>query len=169
MSVQAARAIALRTGLRTVPRRAWRPQVNRILARRGYASAQEHGAKSSDTPWIIGALAVTVPGVAYLLSQSPKKSSHGGDHGGHGVKETKEDKQAEAAPPAEEAKEGSEAASNEGAKEESSQEQAATEESKSEESTTKGEEKSDDSSSGDEGSDTPESSDSESDKGSEEK
>lgn len=50
----------------------------RGIGRRGYAS--EHTEKkSSDLPWLIGSVAVTVPAATWLWSQGPTKSDHGHD------------------------------------------------------------------------------------------
>ncbi|RYP74294.1 hypothetical protein DL771_003115 [Monosporascus sp. 5C6A] len=74
------RAFALCPSLRAAASRQT-PRLVRPAARRGYASAHGGAAKSSDLPWLIGSVAVTVPGAAYLLSNGPKKGAsahHGG-------------------------------------------------------------------------------------------
>ncbi|KAI1848563.1 hypothetical protein JX265_011583 [Neoarthrinium moseri] len=67
------RAVAMRAVFRAAPR-----QSARLASRRCYAS--QHGpAKSSDMPWLLGSVGITVPGLAYLLSSRPKKAdTHGG-------------------------------------------------------------------------------------------
>ncbi|KAF1346241.1 hypothetical protein BDV97DRAFT_38648 [Delphinella strobiligena] len=63
------RAFAPARLFRNAPRTA-----NRAVARRGYASGHgEHSAPSSDAPWAIGAVAVTIPTCWYLW---PSESSH---------------------------------------------------------------------------------------------
>ncbi|KAH8203496.1 hypothetical protein TruAng_002367 [Truncatella angustata] len=64
----------MRSAVRAASRQA---QSARLGARRGYAS--QHGAsKSSDMPWLIASVGVTIPGVAYLLSSGPVKAeTHG--------------------------------------------------------------------------------------------
>ncbi|TKX24918.1 hypothetical protein C1H76_2871 [Elsinoe australis] len=77
-----ARGLAAARLARPVPssllRRSLRPAF-----RRGYASGGDaHGAPSSDIPWLLGAIAVTVPGCYYLWPEaSHGDASHG--HGGH--------------------------------------------------------------------------------------
>ncbi|KAK2794603.1 hypothetical protein FQN50_009899 [Emmonsiellopsis sp. PD_5] len=70
-------------------------------SRRTYA--HEAPKKSSDIPWLIGALAVTVPGASFLLSQSPQKASGSHGHGHeHAVEEhAKEEEQPVEPAPAE--------------------------------------------------------------------
>ncbi|KAI5199609.1 hypothetical protein E4T39_06163 [Aureobasidium subglaciale] len=51
--------------------------ATRAVARRGYASGHGHSAPSSDLPWIIGSVGITVPGAWYLWPDS----SHGDVHG----------------------------------------------------------------------------------------
>ncbi|KAJ3573990.1 hypothetical protein NP233_g2067 [Leucocoprinus birnbaumii] len=53
-----------------------RARVNSGLPARRYMSAESHGAhaKSSDTPWIIGAAVVFGPAFLYLLSPSARKA-----------------------------------------------------------------------------------------------
>ncbi|EXJ84152.1 hypothetical protein A1O3_04819 [Capronia epimyces CBS 606.96] len=101
------RSSALRGSIRsfTLKRVGAQARTNlRAVGRRGYAS--EHGAKkSSDIPWLIGSVAVTVPAATWLLSQGPKKSDHG-----HGHEEHTEE-------PEEESKEGSEDKAEEAADE----------------------------------------------------
>jgi len=77
----------------------------RGVGRRTYAS--DHGAqKSSDLPWLIGSLVVTVPAAGWLWQQGPTKSDHGHGHDAH-TEEKHEDE------PAEEPKEEEEAAPKE--------------------------------------------------------
>ncbi|KAI1135663.1 hypothetical protein F5Y05DRAFT_167604 [Hypoxylon sp. FL0543] len=73
--------------LRAVARRAapaQRHSVVRSTARRGYASSGHGGSagaeKTSDLPWLIGSVAITVPAAAWLLSQSPSKKSDSHQH-----------------------------------------------------------------------------------------
>ncbi|KAG0632813.1 hypothetical protein HOY80DRAFT_897512 [Tuber brumale] len=47
----------------------------------GSAGHANHGKKSSDTAWLVGSIAVTVPSVLYLLHSSPAKKP---DHHGSG-------------------------------------------------------------------------------------
>ncbi|XXH00707.1 glycine cleavage system H-protein subunit [Hypoxylon texense] len=66
------------SSFRAVARRAAPRSAVRLAVRRGYASSGHGGSagaeKSSDLPWLIGSVAVTVPGVAWLLSTGPKKA-----------------------------------------------------------------------------------------------
>ncbi|GAB7351137.1 hypothetical protein MBLNU459_g1594t1 [Dothideomycetes sp. NU459] len=56
--------------------------ANRALLRRGYASHGSHGsAPSSDLPWLVSAIAVTIPSCWYLWPEA----SHGEAHGAHGA------------------------------------------------------------------------------------
>jgi len=57
----------------------------RTGGRRTYADAHGHGAQkaSSDLPWLIGSVVVTVPSAAWLWQQGPKKGEHGHEHGEH--------------------------------------------------------------------------------------
>ncbi|KAJ9613512.1 hypothetical protein H2200_003454 [Cladophialophora chaetospira] len=65
----------------------------RGVGRRTYAS--EHGAqKSSDIPWLIGSIVVTVPAAGWLWQQGPTKSDHGHGHDAH-TEEEHEDAPAE--------------------------------------------------------------------------
>ncbi|EXJ76823.1 uncharacterized protein A1O5_01331 [Cladophialophora psammophila CBS 110553] len=93
----------------------------RGVGRRTYAT--EHGAhKSSDIPWLVGSLVVTVPAAGWLLQQGPQKSDHG--HGSH-TKEKHEEAPPEASKEEEEeepAKEDTEG-TKEGGKEEESQDE----------------------------------------------
>jgi len=52
-----------------------------VAGRRSYASGHGAQKKSSDLPWLIGAIVFTVPSAAWLLQQGPTKSEHG--HGSH--------------------------------------------------------------------------------------
>lgn len=65
-----------RVSLRTAPRQLVGPS-----ARRSYAS-QHSAAKSSDMPWLLASVGITIPGVAYLLS-GEKKTEHHDDHSDH--------------------------------------------------------------------------------------
>ncbi|KAL2152101.1 hypothetical protein VTH82DRAFT_5285 [Thermothelomyces myriococcoides] len=49
--------------------------LRQIAGRRGYASLQERVAQSSETPWQVAAVAVTVPGLLYLRSKSGASQS----------------------------------------------------------------------------------------------
>ncbi|KAI1214569.1 uncharacterized protein F4807DRAFT_1961 [Annulohypoxylon truncatum] len=79
------------SGLRTVTRRAAqaptsRQSAMRTAARRGYASSGHGGSagaeKSSDLPWLIASVGITIPGLAWMLSgPSTKPASHGSSHG----------------------------------------------------------------------------------------
>ncbi|RYP12415.1 hypothetical protein DL767_011326 [Monosporascus sp. MG133] len=74
------RAFALCSSLRAAASRQT-PRLVRPAARRGYASAHGGAAKSSDVPWLIGSVAITVPAAAYLISKRPTKGAsahHGG-------------------------------------------------------------------------------------------
>ncbi|RYP01446.1 hypothetical protein DL764_006216 [Monosporascus ibericus] len=78
--VSTTRAFALSSSLRAAASRQT-PRLVCPAARRGYASAHGGAAKSSDMPWLIGSVAITVPAAAYLLSNRPKKGAsahHGG-------------------------------------------------------------------------------------------
>jgi len=57
----------------------------RTGGRRTYADAHGHGAQkaSSDLPWLIGSIVVTVPSAAWLWQQGPTKGEHGHKHGEH--------------------------------------------------------------------------------------
>ncbi|KIW64472.1 hypothetical protein PV04_09403 [Phialophora macrospora] len=58
----------------------------RGVGRRSYAS--EHGTqKSSDLPWLIGSIVVTVPAAGWLWQQGPTKSDHGHGHDAHAEKQ----------------------------------------------------------------------------------
>lgn len=93
------RSNALRSGCsaarlaRSVPRTAVRSRVQTV-ARRGYASG--HGghdhAPSSDMPWLISAIAVTIPSCYFLWPEA----SHGDAHGAHGAHEEHEEHDEEA-------------------------------------------------------------------------
>ncbi|KAI3321724.1 hypothetical protein HD806DRAFT_145426 [Xylariaceae sp. AK1471] len=80
------------SALRTLTRQAVpaRPQYASPVGRRGYASAHGNAQKSSDLPWLISAVVITVPTVAYLTANGPKRSaSHGPKSGAeHEEKET---------------------------------------------------------------------------------
>ncbi|KAI8630314.1 hypothetical protein F5Y19DRAFT_59858 [Xylariaceae sp. FL1651] len=58
-------------------------------AKRSYASAHGEAQKSSDLPWLIGSVTVTVPALAYLISNGPKRSASHGPKAGekHGASE----------------------------------------------------------------------------------
>ncbi|KAJ9637740.1 hypothetical protein H2201_004175 [Coniosporium apollinis] len=64
--------------LRSAGPQPWKRFAQRT-ARRGYASAGETMKKAgSDLPWLIGAIAVTVPSCAYLLQPSSDSQGHHG-------------------------------------------------------------------------------------------
>jgi len=73
------RSSAARTARLRSTSRTWR-----TASRRGYASDHGHGKKSSDLPWIIGSVVVTVPSAAWLIQQGPKPGDHGHGHDDHG-------------------------------------------------------------------------------------
>ncbi|KAG9791528.1 hypothetical protein KCU88_g975, partial [Aureobasidium melanogenum] len=86
------RSSALRGSIRsfTLRRAGTQARTNlRAIGRRGYAS--EHGTqKSSDLPWLIGSVAVTVPAASWLLSQGPKTSDHGHHDESHATEKHEE-------------------------------------------------------------------------------
>ncbi|OJD26613.1 hypothetical protein ACJ73_02007 [Blastomyces percursus] len=49
-------------------------------ATRRYASGGGESKKSSDLPWIIGSVGITVPATYYLLADTPKESAHAEIH-----------------------------------------------------------------------------------------
>ncbi|OTA67946.1 hypothetical protein K449DRAFT_430053 [Hypoxylon sp. EC38] len=72
----------LTSTFRAVSRRAapaQRQLVMRSTARRGYSSSSHGGSagaeKTSDLPWLITSVAITVPAAAWLLSSGPNKKS----------------------------------------------------------------------------------------------
>jgi len=100
--------------LRSTPRTASRNQWQHI-ARRGYAEGghDAHGAASSDLPWLIGAVAVTVPSCYFLwpeASHADSHAAHGEEHGEEHAEEHEEnedeskDESEEEAPKEEESK-----------------------------------------------------------------
>ncbi|KAF2767737.1 hypothetical protein EJ03DRAFT_328929 [Teratosphaeria nubilosa] len=104
-----ARARALRsiqTAFRQSSARATAPARTQLAVGRRYASGGGHGhaEPSSDLPWALGAVVVTVPSVWFLWPDSTKAEHHGGhdDHHEETHEEAHEDKQAEEAPAAEE-------------------------------------------------------------------
>ncbi|KAI1801528.1 hypothetical protein F4811DRAFT_533706 [Daldinia bambusicola] len=80
------------SSLRTVARRtaasapAQRQLALSSTARRAYSSSGHGGSagaeKSSDMPWLIGSVAVTVPALAWILSSGPDKKTSSKTHGG---------------------------------------------------------------------------------------
>ncbi|KAI0123158.1 hypothetical protein BJ170DRAFT_599130 [Xylariales sp. AK1849] len=71
------RLFAIRSAFRVASRQTSPRQLTRSAARRGFAS-QHDAAKSSDMPWLIGSVAITVPAAAFLISNGPKKAeTHG--------------------------------------------------------------------------------------------
>ncbi|EXJ78779.1 hypothetical protein A1O1_09181 [Capronia coronata CBS 617.96] len=96
----------------------------RAVGRRGYAS--EHGeTKSSDLPWIIGSVAVTVPAATWLWSQGPTKSDHGHADEGHAEEEPKEatEEQSSQEEPEEKGEDAKEEGGDEGGRSETSEEE----------------------------------------------
>ncbi|KAI9752078.1 MAG: hypothetical protein M4579_005763 [Chaenotheca gracillima] len=89
------RTSALRAVLRQRTVQATRPsarsQIWRPIGRRGYSSGSGHTTKEagSDWPWLIGALAVTVPSCTYILTSRSGGDDHG--HGGHDEKHDEEE------------------------------------------------------------------------------
>ncbi|KAK0635806.1 hypothetical protein B0T17DRAFT_612621 [Bombardia bombarda] len=86
---------ALRCSFRTVSRRPIRPQFTRSIGRRGYASDHGNSGKTSDLPWLVTAVAVTVPGSILIWRSGHKKPGHGSHdktkaHEGHEEKEKAE-------------------------------------------------------------------------------
>ncbi|OTB01773.1 hypothetical protein M426DRAFT_323255 [Hypoxylon sp. CI-4A] len=79
---------AFTSALRTVSRRAAyasrQSPVVRSAARRGYASGHNAGSagaeKTSDMPWLIGSVGITIPAVAWLLSSGPSKADAHSEH-----------------------------------------------------------------------------------------
>ncbi|KAI9810542.1 MAG: hypothetical protein M1827_006215 [Pycnora praestabilis] len=72
-----------------ISRNTVKPQLLQRASKRGYASGGGHEPKkaSSDVPWLIGAVAVTLPTCAYLLQPSEDKGhghghAHDNKHGG---------------------------------------------------------------------------------------
>ncbi|KAK2767373.1 hypothetical protein FQN53_006459 [Emmonsiellopsis sp. PD_33] len=61
-------------------------------SRRTYA--HEAPKKSSDLPWLIGAIAITVPSASFLLSQSPQRASGSHGHGHEHAEEAHEEEHA---------------------------------------------------------------------------
>ncbi|KAK0619765.1 hypothetical protein B0T14DRAFT_212612 [Immersiella caudata] len=89
--MSASRALGLQLSRATC-----RPALSRwagarpVVSRRGYASA--HGKPSSDMPWLVTSVVVSVPIGFYLWKQGPgrPKSSHSA-HGGHETHGAKHD------------------------------------------------------------------------------
>jgi len=78
------RAAAFRSAIRSArPTIARQCQPLGQAARRGYA-AQSHAAKTSDAPWAIGAVLVTVPTCWFLLQSAPAEAHHPHTPGHHG-------------------------------------------------------------------------------------
>jgi len=98
------RSSALRGSLRSFSfkRAGTQARANlRGVGRRSYAS--EHGAtKSSDIPWLIGSIVVTVPAAGWLWQQGPVKSDHGHGHESHEKEEPEEKEEAKDEEPKEE-------------------------------------------------------------------
>lgn len=66
------RPSSLRTHAARVRNQSWRQ-----TGRRTYASGHGPAKASSDLPWLIGSVVVTVPSAAWLWQQGPKKGDHG--------------------------------------------------------------------------------------------
>ncbi|KAI0833095.1 hypothetical protein F5Y06DRAFT_280808 [Hypoxylon sp. FL0890] len=85
--------------LRAVARRAaptQRQSIIRSAARRGYAASGSHGGsagaeKSSDMPWLITSVAITVPTATWLISQGPSRKK-GDSHSHHSAPVPDEEK-----------------------------------------------------------------------------
>merc|ERR1712000_391530 len=79
------RSAALRGSIRSFVAKRTGTQARttlRNVGRRTYA--QEHSTKkSSDLPWLVGSLVVTVPAAGWLWQQGPSKSDHGHGHAEH--------------------------------------------------------------------------------------
>ncbi|KAK3370328.1 hypothetical protein B0H63DRAFT_528052 [Podospora didyma] len=134
--MSATRALALRSTLGTACRRPVRCQLTQPLTRRGYASSQGHGAKSSELPWLITSVGLTLPAAIYIWNQGSSKNSHGGGHGGgHEKHEEATDDSAKAST---EDTEESQDSPSDGGEDESPKSNDSKEESKSEESDGKG-------------------------------
>jgi len=58
---------------------------------RGYASGGHEAKKSSDLPWLFGAIAVTAPILWYIGIYTPDPNAHHEDHGSESHEESKED------------------------------------------------------------------------------
>ncbi|KIX08600.1 uncharacterized protein Z518_03256 [Rhinocladiella mackenziei CBS 650.93] len=67
----------------------------RGVSRRTYASGHGPQQKSSDLPWLIGSVVVTVPAAAWLWQQGPEPSD---DHHGHESHDTHKKDEPEKAP-----------------------------------------------------------------------
>ncbi|ETI21443.1 hypothetical protein G647_07790 [Cladophialophora carrionii CBS 160.54] len=107
----------------------------RGVSRRTYAT--EHGGqKSSDLPWLIGSIVVTVPAAGWLWQQGPTKSDHGHGHDAHAEKEVED-------APAEEPKEEEESPKEDSGEDDGDKQEEGKEEGKEEEKE-EGKEQSDD-------------------------
>ncbi|KAL2176374.1 uncharacterized protein P884DRAFT_260925 [Thermothelomyces heterothallicus CBS 202.75] len=70
----------LRPSARLTSRFSRPSSLGQIAGRRGYASLQERIAESSETPWQVAAVAVTVPGLLYLRNKrGDAQPRHGGE------------------------------------------------------------------------------------------
>ncbi|KAK4239115.1 hypothetical protein C8A03DRAFT_14448 [Achaetomium macrosporum] len=77
------RASMLRSTFRGAYRQHVLPRMTRPAGRRSYATLQERVASSSDRPWQIAALAVTIPGVYFLRrTDNPKAKAKAHGHPG---------------------------------------------------------------------------------------
>ncbi|OCK78804.1 hypothetical protein K432DRAFT_406143 [Lepidopterella palustris CBS 459.81] len=73
--------------IRNAEQQPWQ-QVLHKTARRSYASGGHETKKaSSDLPWLISSIAVTIPCTWYLLQPAAKSHDHDDGHGGHGAEE----------------------------------------------------------------------------------
>jgi len=64
------------------------------FVKRGYSTGDHHHQKTSDLPWLISALLVTIPGSYFLIQQGPSPSDHHSEHHddkktGHAVESNK--------------------------------------------------------------------------------
>ncbi|RFU31639.1 hypothetical protein B7463_g4685, partial [Scytalidium lignicola] len=89
------RAAAFRSVFRSArPTFARQSQGLRQAARRGYAS-HIPSPKTSDAPWAIGAVLVTVPTCWFLLQSAPPEAHHLHTPGGHGSSHKQEEEHVE--------------------------------------------------------------------------
>jgi len=88
-----ARVSALRGVLRASRASVARPQVFQQISRRAYSEGHAHKEASSDLPWLIGAVGVTVPSLYFILGQGSDDDAHGHDaHTDSHAKSHKEEK-----------------------------------------------------------------------------
>ncbi|KAF2718918.1 hypothetical protein K431DRAFT_296516 [Polychaeton citri CBS 116435] len=77
--------------------RAARPGQAQLVARRWASTGGDHGAPSSDLPWLITSVAVTLP-AAYYLWPSASSAEHGHGHEEHAEEESEDDSKQEEEP-----------------------------------------------------------------------